>query len=164
MLPPFSSLWGFAEKALDLLYASRFAQIFCQQPRSRLFNVTGAETFTYAVVVHACRVPNLYWFLSTAFAAVPCQFFNRALYNSLFYSSLYRFLYDFCAPERQKLLHPALPPHASCKTFRDFLLLGICKSTWRRAPLETSTPGSTRPFLTFLHYRPSASVVYSRTR
>ena len=149
MLPPFSSLWDFAEKALDLLYASRFAQIFCQRPRSRLFNVTGAELFTDAVAVDACRVPNLHWFLSTAFAAVSCQFFKRILYNSPFYSSLYRFLYDFCAPERLKLFHPALPPHASCKTFRDFLLRGICKSTWRRAPLETTTPGSTRPFFTF---------------
>ena len=149
MLPPFSSLWGFAEKALDLLYASSFAQIFCQRPRSKLFNFTGAELFADAVAVDACRVPNLYWFLSTAFAAVPCQFFKWVLYNSPFYSSLYRFLCDFCAPERTKLFHPALPPHASCKTFRDFLLLGICKSTWRRAPLETTTPGSTRPFLTF---------------
>ena len=164
MLPPFSSLWGFAEKALDHLNASRFAQIFCQRPRSRLFNVTGAAPFTDAIAVDACRAPNLYWFLSTAFAAVPCQFFKRVLYNSPFYSSLYRFLYDFCAPERQKLFHPALPPNASCKTFRDFLILSIFKSTSRRAPLETSTPGSTTPSLTFLHYRPSAPMVSNRPR
>ena len=75
MLPPFSSLWGFAEKALDLLYGSRFAQIFGQRPSSRLFNVTGAELFTDAVALDACRLLNLYWFLSTAFAAVPLSIF-----------------------------------------------------------------------------------------